>query len=825
MDWTFLLYILLSLINFLIAIYVYARDPRRLTNKVFAFLGGTIALWTLAIGHAYNPATAGLLFVRSAFASASLMLLGLLTLFFVFPSSPFPRRPLYIFPAIVSLVFCGLAFSPLLVTEFSQGPSEVLVSYGSLYKLFGLYVAACLGYCILILWSKFRTATGIARLQLRYLLLGLLLPGIAITITNLFIPLVFTTSRFGRYGPAFSLIFVGVTAHAIIRHRLMNIRLVIRRGVTYLITAAIAGGVFVGLVGFASTIVNARRWDPTLWIEAGLMLLVALLFQPLKRSIQTALDRYFYREPYDYRKTIRQTSRTMGTMLNLTPLLSYMCDVISRTVRPESISIYIKNSEGTDYTQTAFREFLNDESYRAPDMTLAGSSPLPRLLAHTRTYVLVDDFERMSPGEDTREILSELSRLRGQMVLPIMHEEELIGFIVLAAKLSGDVYFAEDIDLLSTLVGQAAIAIINAQLYQEVARVNEYVAHIVSTMESGVVAVGPNGTITLFNPSAERITGLRAVEVRSDNFHRLPAALAHSLEATLNDGQPRVQAETTIPDIVGRYTPVSCSTYALRDRLGTPLGAVAVFGDLTRLKELEGERRRAERLASFSALASGVAHEIKNPLVAIRTFAELLPERFTDEEFRGDFSRVVIQEIQRIDDLVARLRGLAVPSPQRLSPLDLRDPIEDTLALLRAQLEQKKIHLRRLFDPSLPTVSGDPAQLKQLFLNLFMNALEAMEPGGELTISLNSTSIHNTCTVVATVSDTGSGILDPLLPKIFDPFFTTKPRGTGLGLAICRGIADAHGATMRAANNPGRRGSTVAVEFPAAITMTVAIKA
>src|SRR5206468_653907 len=106
------------------------------------------------------------------------------------------------------------------------------------------------------------------------------------------------------------------------------------------------------------------------------------------------------------------------------------------------------------------------------------------------------------------------------------------------------------------------------------------------------------------------------------------------------------------------------------------------------LKDLEREKRRAERLASFGALASGVAHEIKNPLVAIRTFAELLPERFTDTDFREDFSKVVIKEIARIDDLVGRLRGIAATAPQQIGAIDIREPVSETLALLRAQLEQ-----------------------------------------------------------------------------------------------------------------------------------------
>ena len=814
-------YSVLSLLNLAIPIDVYLRDRFRLVNQVFGFFGVTIALWTLNIGLAHNLPS--LLVVRSTFAVASLMLLGLLTFFFVFPSSPFPRHPLYILFAVVCLSFFGLSFSPLLVQKVSQDPSGLVVSYGALHKTFGLFIYASLAYSLLVLWRKLRTATGLTKLQLRYLFLGLLLPGIAMTVTNLFIPLVFGISYLGRYGPAFSLVFVGLTAHVIIRHRLMNTRLVIRRGVTYILAVSIAGGVLVSVVGLASLLVAPRPLDLPLWAVVGVALLIALLFQPLKRRIQISLDRYLYREPYDYQRTIRDASRNVGSMLDFKSLLNYVCEVIGRTLRPETVSIYIRNEDGTAFARGAMQRFIGDGSSLEPETTLPQNSPLLDLLARTRNHLLRDEVERLTLSDAAQDALRQLASLGGEMALPILHEQQLAGILIVGPKLSGDPYFAEDIDLLSTLVGQAAIAIKNAQLYHEVTIVNEYVANIVATMESGVIAVGANGRVTLFNPAAERMTGLRTRSVRSGPVASLPVTLAQALEATLADGQSRVQPETTIPDATGRLTPISYSTYPLRDRSGTALGAVAVFADLTRLKELEGERRRAERLASFGALASGIAHEIKNPLVAIKTFAELLPERFAEEDFREDFSRVVIREIERIDDLVARLRGLAAPPAQPLAPLDLREPIEDTLALLRAQLEQKGTRLRRLYDPALPPVAGDPAQLKQLFLNLFMNALEAMESGGELTIELQARSRHGAPTILARVSDTGTGIPEDLLGKIFDPFVTTKPRGSGLGLAICRRITDAHGATIRAENNFNRRGSTIAIAFPAVAAMAVTI--
>jgi signal transduction histidine kinase len=191
-----------------------------------------------------------------------------------------------------------------------------------------------------------------------------------------------------------------------------------------------------------------------------------------------------------------------------------------------------------------------------------------------------------------------------------------------------------------------------------------------------------------------------------------------------------------------------------------------------------------------------------------------LPERFSEDDFRNDFSRVAIKEIERIDDLVARLRGFAMPSQQSLVPLDLRAPLEETLTLLRGQLEQARVSLDLEIDDHLPFIAGHFGQLKQLFLNLLINAVDATEPGGRLSIRVCNHSTREGRSVSVEIRDTGSGIPDDLLGKIFEPFVTTKPKGSGLGLSICRGITDAHRATIRARNNSPDRGATIAVEFP-----------
>ena len=355
----------------------------------------------------------------------------------------------------------------------------------------------------------------------------------------------------------------------------------------------------------------------------------------------------------------------------------------------------------------------------------------------------------------------------------------------------------------------------NAQLYNEVVLVNQYVDNILSTMDSGVIAVNAAGDISLFNAAAATLTGMTAQTLQNESYRNLPSALAIPLRNTIDVRTPAPQFETLIHRANGTTVPVVCSTATLRHRDGTVLGALVVFSDLTRLKNLEREKRRAERLSSFGALASGIAHEIKNPLVAIRTFAELLPDRYSDVDFRDDFSKVVISEIERIDGLVDRLRGIASTAPTHVGSVDIREPIRATLVLLRAQFEQTHTVVHCDFQDSTPFVGVHESQLKQLFLNLFLNAIEAMGGHGELRVRITKRELHSHSWIVVEISDTGPGIPEPLRTSIFEPFFTTKPKGSGLGLAICRGIADAHRGTIRAESRSDGPGTTIVVEFPA----------
>lgn len=794
-------------LNLAIGLYVYRRNPISQPNRAFALVASTAALWTVAVALSHHSTPPSVQFVRLALAAGSLIALGILVLAESFPAPPGPMGslPLRMF-APLAVVFSIASLSPVLVVSTSESPSGLRVAYGPLYPIFAIYVLTCFGFALRQLLKKHHASSGLLRVQTRHLLFALFVPIALGTATNLLAPLVLQVSALGRYGPFFSLLMIAMIAHAIIRHRLMDIRVVVKRGAVYL-AAFVAAGLILGALLVGSNLLFHDEPQVPLR-EILIALVVAVLFHPIKGQIQRVFDRYLYREPYDYQRTVRQASRALTGTIDLPTLLGHVSAVVGRTLRPEGLAIYLLDEE-----EGRFERAFSSGGAPGP-AALPGASPLPDALSRDRKLVFRDELGHEAGARDGQGVLADLSRLGAEVIVPLLEEDRLIGLLAVGPKRSGDPYFSDDADLLTTLANQSASAIRNAQVHQQVVQVNEEIGKILGTIESGVIAIGPKGRVTLFNRAAEQLTAAPAGTLRGQPVDHLPAPLGHLLEATAGDGQSRPQMEIALPDAAGQLIPIMCSTSPLVGPQGMTIGAVAVFSDLSRLKELEQEKRRAERLASLEAIASGMVHEIRNPLVSLKAFIQLLPARHEEPEFRERFMGIMEREINRIDDLLGRFRTLASAAAQPMEPVDVSAPVRATLELLEPQIQVRQIRLRQVADGTPRPVLGNASQLQQLFHNLCLNAIEAMNGGGELTVRVADLTEARGITLIVEVSDTGPGIPEDLLPRIFNPFVTTKARGSGLGLAICSSIADAHRATLRARNNTGRSGSTFTVEFP-----------
>ena len=811
-----------------LAMFVMLHNPMARVNRRFGVMAFVTGGWILAISLALaanDPATTVVL-GRIGFAFACAIPVTLIWMV----DSLSDRRAWFqrirlLVPGALCLVFVGLSLGPWIVSGANPGSPRANFIYGPAHRWFGVYFLLLFVTGIYTLWRTSSHASGTTRIQLRYLLLGISLTGAGAIATNLIVPVVWKTSRYSFLGPYFSLLFFSFSAHAIIRHRLMDIRIFIRKGVVY-VSAIISSGIVFAVI--AQPVARAAGYQHGDYVHPGTALVIALLlaiaFQPLKAWLQLYMNRYVYRESYDYQRTVREVTKRLSTMLDLQSLLTYLTATITHTLKVETVLVYT-----WDPSRRAFTPWLSTDApgalkRLAPPPVLPDTSHLLTFLRMEQRCLVREEAHVETATALVKTAAQDLTALGVEVAFPLVKESTVTGIVLVGPKRSGDPYFSEDIDLLSLLTNQAAVAMENAQLYRQVVLANEYLDNILSTMESGVIAVDATGQVTRVNPAAERLTGLSSDPL--DRSHRtLPAMLALPLRATLEDQKARPQFETSIDGPAG-VIPLVCSTATLQSKDGTPEGALIVFSDLTHVKDLERQKHAAERLASFGSLASGVAHEIKNPLVAIRTFAELLPERFADSDFREDFSKVVVREIDRIDNLVARLRGIASAPQQQLQSVDVRQPMYDTLKLLRGQLEQTHTTVHTAADDDTSYfVTIDDSSLKQLFLNLFQNAIEAMGHDGNLVIRLARRQVGESDWVTIEIADSGPGIADSVRDRIFEPFFTTKATGSGLGLAICRSIVDAHRGSIRAQNNAGRPGTTIVVDLPAADSAAISLHA
>jgi two-component system, NtrC family, sensor kinase len=811
----------LAAINLFLAALVFFRQPRDLPHQTFAVFVLTIVAWSIAVQLLYaSPAVAASIWwKRLPFVAASLIGSSFGVFCAVFPDRQSLRanRGIWILLGLGALV-AGLSLTPLVVYDTSipeSGPIQP--HYGPLYPLFAAFMIASFGYGMWTLTRKWRASRGRSKLQIQYLWLGACLLICTGTMTNLVVPALTGSSRLGMYGPYSSLLLVGFTAHAIIRHRLMDIQIIIRQSVTYGLSAGAAVGIIWGLLivmdkGLGVSFESSSAFLPLMIGVAG-----AIVFHPVRTIIQYLFDRYCYRQEYDYRQAIRTISQVFASLLRIDPLCEHLSTFIFKTLQVEEVTVYLYHAPSF-LEQRSSRHMSQGE--QGPSDTLNMISPsLIALLRRTPQPILQDELTLRATASEVAPLHEEFLLLHSKVLIPLSVEQEVTGFIAVGEKRSGDPFFNQDVEFLATIGHQAGAALKRAQLHEEVTWMKEYNESILRHMESGLVVVSHDSMITVVNTAAARMLGMQTTEIVGQPLDKLiPCGLGLPLFDTLLEKMIYTNHEATLMAGSGKALPVVLSTSILRGEDGQLSGAILAVNDLSQIKALEEEKRRIERLASIGAFMSGIAHEIKNPLVAIKTLAELLPEQYDDEEFRETFTKVALNEVDRIDTLVRRLRSLSSGATVPFHPVDVLTSLEETLALVSGELTRHHIKVVRDYQSPIPPIMGDHDQLKQVFVNLCLNSVESMGHGGTLTVAVGSQGQHGSQTseVTIQIADSGPGIPAEHLATIFDPFFTLKDQGTGLGLAICRGIMDHHRGSIAAANSGEGSGAVFTVKLPAA---------
>ena len=474
----------ISILNLSIGLYVYRRNPSASLNRAFAFTALTIGLWTMALAWGrFQPASFEIA-IRTAFSAGSLCPFGVLLFVEHFGGAANAHRRRLRLLAVAAIALSILSFSPWMVTGVAQELYGMRPLYGFLHPLLAGYIVASFALATVTLARSYRRLVGLQKTQAGHLFLAFIVPGVLAATTNVLVPLVAGTSAYNGLGPVFSLIMIAMIAHAIIRHRLMDIRIVIQRGVVYLVTFLSSAALFVILL-FGSNFLLPLEHGFSVR-DVVLALIVAVAFQSVKSWVQHLLDLYLYREPYDYARTLREASRALTATIDLQELLGHVGRVLTSTLRPEVMSIYLLDPEDHEF-QLAWNVGLG-----ASVSIVSTASPLISTLSAERQLIFRDDIGGVGPADRDR-LIRDLDQLRAGVVVPLVEEDTLIGFLVLGAKRSGDPYFSDDADLLPRSRNQSAVAIRNAQTHQRVVQVNEEMRKILETIESGVVAVGTRG--------------------------------------------------------------------------------------------------------------------------------------------------------------------------------------------------------------------------------------------------------------------------------------------------------------------------------------------
>ena len=349
-----------------------------------------------------------------------------------------------------------------------------------------------------------------------------------------------------------------------------------------------------------------------------------------------------------------------------------------------------------------------------------------------------------------------------------------------------------------------------------------YYEDLLGSLQDAIVVVDSGGRIRSVNQAAEELIGLSAQPLNDRPFEQAfphDRPLQELVRKTLDSGRTRTDFDARLTRLDGSQVVVSAVGSLIRDARGEARGVVLALRDQTRIRELEERLSRSDRLAALGTVAAGVAHEIRNPLAGLRGAAQLLEgERDFPPAFK-EYTSVIIKEVDRLAAIVETLLSFASPRAPVLRPCNLHQILDSVLFLEQAPLRDRGVSVQRVYDPQLPEILADPAEIRQLFLNLIRNGVEAMPGGGELTLRTRYERSSQRCgglsVAVAEIIDQGAGFDPEIERHLFTPFFTTKEGGTGLGLAICLRIVEDHGGVMEAASQPGK-GSSFRVMLPLA---------
>jgi two-component system, NtrC family, sensor kinase len=684
-----------------------------------------------------------------------------------------------------------------------------------------LYLAGCLAGGLTIMVRALRRGCSVtSRRQLRWIVWGTALGAVPF-IFGYALPfaLGFTPSALFESTAVLLGLVPLAFASAIVRYRLMDVEVIIKRTLVYAAALAAIAAIYSILLGVAGRffLQGEDQRNPIIALLATMV--VVLLSRPVKNAIQNALDRAYYRDRYDYRRALVGFARDLNSDLDLLRLSERLVRRVTETLVIERMSLLLAPTE--DVRDTAFVPVAQSGFVAAPPLLTRHSEIGTRLLAgHTLT---LDD-----PMAQRRLDSAEVDVWRDAGIryfVPCVSKDGTIAVMTLGEKASGEPLSSEDMALLTAVAAQAATALENGRLYRqlhvkadELSRLREYSENILESLTDGLTVLDDGDRVVRWNRRLEELYGLRHEEASGRQLREIFddgfVEVLRSARGDAPDGAAIYRVPLTTRHADRRRLLVNVATTPLRSSDGSVAGTIVVVEDISARVQLEEQLQLSEKMASIGLLAAGVAHEVNTPLTGISSFVQILMEGAEADDPRTRILEKIEKQTFRAAKIVNGLLNLSRPAQADAGAVevDVNTVINDVLSLLDHQLKTGRIQVRKEQAAPGPIVQGVEYKLQQVFLNLLLNARDAMPRGGWLTIA---TRLEGEQAIVE-IADTGSGIPADHLSRIYDPFFTTKEigKGTGLGLSITYAIVQEHGGAIGCQSAPGQ-GTRFTLTLPA----------
>src|SRR5437899_7256168 len=511
----------------------------------------------------------------------------------------------------------------------------------------GALVALIIGYL-----RDLRKATGSERTELAFILIG----GVATIAISLLLAFVLDyfvgPSHSIWFAPFRMIIFSLVIAYGIATRKIMEVGLLFRRVISCVLLTAYLLALYAGVWWLVATALRSPSFQNAHSVaHVTAAIVIAFAMAPARGISRRLAERLFISaHQLDFRAMVSKTAKILASVTTLRDLLNRFAETVADAVDTDRVFILLPDKHGFSQQYPAVETGARYRLELTRDQTTIVQ------LESDREPIVMDELHRVRPTPQLQRVMRQLDSLQIALAMGIFARDHLAGVLLLGARKSGRIYGATEQGALQVLCGQLAVAIENAELFTEVQNAKIYNETLLENLTSGVIAAGTDERVTVFNNEAGQITGLNTQEIV--DLAALPLELAEPLITTLRTGESQENREIALRvgtgDVIIR---ASTSIFHGQDR--QVLGALMVLTNITAIKRLELQIRRSDRLASLGTLSAGMAHEIKNPLVSLKTFAQLLPERYQDSDFRDTFSNLIGHEIDRIDSLVNQLLRFA----------------------------------------------------------------------------------------------------------------------------------------------------------------------